>query len=1303
MKKGIFFYIVLSVIVISFIAALSYLRSERFSDRIKGMLVPELERLTGAEVEIGSISLTPFPTYFEIHDLKIRGKDGRETLSLKRCRIFLNPGRLLVRELYLTRIELKDLYINAPLERIPLPLSQKTRIGNNYIIKIVPVEVILDGGRIQTWRNSERLTLAEPSLSLNLRKGYINIKRLGLTYGTDKGRGLSINMKGRLRYSDRGGTIEIKALAINDKYSKIRLKGTYRKKSFQGSISGHLSSRSIPPAVVREDKLRAELDLNGSFGLGKLDMGGDLMVAVKTLTYDLELKGYTDLQLLMKILKEREPLYGRAMFKGRLRGSYLSPRLALTASMDKGSIYGVDTDGLQTEIQYRDGMMTFSNSLVHVYNGTAEVEVKIALPVVNWYSLSVAAKGLDSRALLKLIKFDPGLPSGKVRGHLLSEGRRFSPSGRFIFESSSANDGEGLLNRIRHIEGNFYLRDNRLRLDDLKVASDSTLITSRGTINLQQKDIRLDFLLKTEDLGEFIEAFSGRAEAEGSVTGKTTAPLIAGIVNAGDFRIADIPLGDTRARLSYQKGVIRIHSFVGAMHQGQLTMKGKIETGSTRPFVFKKPRLMLDLRFSSIPLVSLSGRLQEGIIKDLKGHLKGDARITGHPGSPMIEGSVESDDLRYRETPLGRLRSKFIFSRGHYLFKDLSLKKGQSMIKGSFAYADRGGLEIRDGQIILSSRDLPVRLKKEILLRADISAFKRNNSPRLSLSGTLVSASEEIGRIEIRYLQDALQISSDLLGGMIRIKGRLVPDTLSWNLEFQASSGRYERLLGYFMDVPREVLLNVSASARLQGRGVEEINGSVRFNRLVYNLYGYSFTNIGDILLSVQKNNISVESFRMKAGPATFNLTGNVTTSGEINITAYGTSYLTPLKTLIKGIESIRGDVDFVLALTGTLKEPLINGGLLINDTSIELTYFVERIKNVTGYAYIDNNRVVVETLKGNFGGGEITMVGSAYLKKWHFSNYNMDLTLNNVSLKPLEGVWFTSKGQLTLSEQKGTPMLVGNLVLSRARFKRDINWRTMILSRRAAPGNHKAISGHLELNITITGEDDILIDNNLVTAPVKIDLLLKGTPSRPVLLGRIEFRGGKFFFRNNEFLIEKASADFVDPEGIYPFFDVLASTRVHDYNISLRLTGYIDEFNLTLTSTPYLNEMDILSLLTTRRIARNLRGLEGGIGVAEATAFLTGQLQDTIEERLQSITGFDRVEVEPYISDKTGEIGPRVTVAKRLLSDRLYVTYSTSFGSEAEQFIKLEFKLSDSVLLVGERDETGTIGADIKFRWEFR
>ena len=106
---------------------------------------------------------------------------------------------------------------------------------------------------------------------------------------------------------------------------------------------------------------------------------------------------------------------------------------------------------------------------------------------------------------------------------------------------------------------------------------------------------------------------------------------------------------------------------------------------------------------------------------------------------------------------------------------------------------------------------------------------------------------------------------------------------------------------------------------------------------------------------------------------------------------------------------------------------------------------------------------------------------------------------------------------------------------------------------------------------------------------------------------------------------------------------------------------------------------------------------------MAEATAFLTGQLQDTIEERLQSITGFDRVEVEPYISDKTGEIGPRVTVAKRLLSDRLYVTYSTSFGSEAEQFIKLEFKLSDSVLLVGERDETGTIGADIKFRWEFR
>jgi len=65
--------------------------------------------------------------------------------------------------------------------------------------------------------------------------------------------------------------------------------------------------------------------------------------------------------------------------------------------------------------------------------------------------------------------------------------------------------------------------------------------------------------------------------------------------------------------------------------------------------------------------------------------------------------------------------------------------------------------------------------------------------------------------------------------------------------------------------------------------------------------------------------------------------------------------------------------------------------------------------------------------------------------------------------------------------------------------------------------------------------------------------------------------------------------------------------------------------------------------------------------------------------------------------------VTPRVTIAKRLLGDKLYVTYSTAVGTGEEQVLKLEYTLGKNTSLVGLRDERGGIGGDIKFRFEFK
>jgi autotransporter translocation and assembly factor TamB len=95
--------------------------------------------------------------------------------------------------------------------------------------------------------------------------------------------------------------------------------------------------------------------------------------------------------------------------------------------------------------------------------------------------------------------------------------------------------------------------------------------------------------------------------------------------------------------------------------------------------------------------------------------------------------------------------------------------------------------------------------------------------------------------------------------------------------------------------------------------------------------------------------------------------------------------------------------------------------------------------------------------------------------------------------------------------------------------------------------------------------------------------------------------------------------------------------------------------------------------------------------------------MQDVLEERLRSITGLDRFQVDPYVSKSTGTVEPRVTVSKRLLGDKVFVTYTTGVGTLEEQILKLEFFMSKNVSLVGVRDERGITGGDFRFRFEFK
>jgi autotransporter translocation and assembly factor TamB len=333
-------------------------------------------------------------------------------------------------------------------------------------------------------------------------------------------------------------------------------------------------------------------------------------------------------------------------------------------------------------------------------------------------------------------------------------------------------------------------------------------------------------------------------------------------------------------------------------------------------------------------------------------------------------------------------------------------------------------------------------------------------------------------------------------------------------------------------------------------------------------------------------------------------------------------------------------------------------------------------------------------------------------LSGFTLQDFSVKSAVDNVTVRYPEGLTSTLSGNLYYDGSAQIQSLSGDIQIKRARYDKPIEWKSMLVDiGRGLYQKKKAAIGWIgdtQVNVRFHGSENILFQNNLAKMPLDIDMFLRGTVNHPQLLGRIEARKGSVFFRNNDFKILHASADFIDPNRMNPVLDFQAETQVREYRIQLSVTGTADRAVVTFVSDPALNDTDILSLLALGKKGSEITGKgETNIGIGEAASFATGQFQDIISRRAQSLTGLDRFQVDPYVSKSDTSV-PRVTVGKELIQNKLFVTYSSNVGAPApEQNFRIEYILDKHFSLVGEGKETannGTdIGADIKYRFEFQ
>src|SRR5262249_27168979 len=107
-------------------------------------------------------------------------------------------------------------------------------------------------------------------------------------------------------------------------------------------------------------------------------------------------------------------------------------------------------------------------------------------------------------------------------------------------------------------------------------------------------------------------------------------------------------------------------------------------------------------------------------------------------------------------------------------------------------------------------------------------------------------------------------------------------------------------------------------------------------------------------------------------------------------------------------------------------------------------------------------------------------------------------------------------------------------------------------------------------------GPDDNLVGRGRAADP-RVGGVRKvgGTTAKPALCGSVESRDGHINFRGRDWSVTTAAVRFADPRRLDPYLDVLASSRIAEYDVTMQITGPVSNVSVRFSSTPRLSQTD--------------------------------------------------------------------------------------------------------------------------------
>lgn len=1297
----------MTLVAFTFLAGVLYLKTPQMQERLRAFLAGRLSDALARPVTVGAAELSLWPLSLAARDLVIPGPEpgARPVAIVPRVRIDASLSGFTNPELRIDRVWLEEplffLEVGAHgRTNLPHPPPSGAQGGQNLEIRIG--DLVVRGGRFD---------LNELTVPLDLEARGIELQLHG-SPGADRA-DPDLVLAGRLAVG--AVAVELPAAAPWQGALRAGLRiggGTVAATNIE--LSGpHLAAQAEVTYTFKDGEDRLLVQARGQGDLGFFEEVGYLPPGEVRAAFDLgaELAWNDGEWLLEGTVDAPEVEAGRRRF-----------------------------EAVHIDVSGRPEALTFEVGSAAYAGGTLTGPVRVGLGKrPTEIAVELAARELDLQAVLADLGVRLPSLAGTVSGPL---SYRFTADRPFDGEGSAEisffpEAKDSALNLVG--EAKLTAAGGALRLPRMAEleSSGQDLLLTRLEVDLETGDGELDLSVLSEDLGPLATLIpglppgalwlptAGRGEAGALIRWRGAA-----VEAAVDFDLTDVR--SPGARAESLRGSLKVSG--EAVSDLALSLRrgaGSLELSGRVPFDGAAEGFGLGIEARDWPFEEV--RAFVPVELPLAGPISGSLSLTGT--TEHLAGRLDARLLEPRVGPFAAqdLAVRLTFDPEVVRFEEARLRfpAGEVAARGRLDLAGTEAgleLEVSSNGLELSAEPL-APYAGALSGRAELLGTLRGTLARPDLTVHLgVPALAVAGRPAGAAVIDGAWREGELtakgeLPGLLSFAGggRLDLERGESGLEFRLSGNDLGGLIAAFSGKAVAELAGSFAGVLAVGGSPQKPDLRLALERLEARYGGLDVVNLEPVRARLGEGAIVLESLYLGerggpvdgVAPALF-LGGKVGLQAglPLDLNLEATLPARWLEALAPDLR-VTGSINALGKIRGLATAPELDGQADLAGARVLLAGFPHSLEDLRAVVLVYPEQAILDSFSGRLAGGEVRASGTFALAPDFLADYRLQAEVRGFSLRYPEGWSLEGGARLTLEPLPGGRIVEGRVDLTRALYLDDVKLNLFELlggflrRQRIEVGvSPDSVLATTQLSIDVKGPRALRVTNNVADLAATPDLTVRGTLARPIPVGTVEAEaGGKIVYGENEYQLENGRLTFLSRDRIDPIIDLVARSRVRDYEVSLALSGTLERLNASFSSNPPLPDLDVLALLAGgERLSETAPATAGGTGLTGAEAFLYGQAASAIGARVKTLFGFDRFRIDPTAATGGSVDTARLLLGKQISRD-LYVTYQTGLSSRDQSLVQAEWRVSPGLVVVLSAAGQGNLSEQlaVDLRWERR